>query len=251
MTVYLGVDLAWSPNARTGLAVVDDIGALAASTSLVSNEETDEFMRTHLKEDRVIAAIDAPLIVTNERGQRPCEREISRNFGRFHASAHTSNLSRPHFSPEPRGLSLAKRWNWSVDPADRLGPGSSAIEVYPHPAMVSLFGLERVIPYKYKRRRSVEARKTAFDVLFSHMEQHLGPTMKFSSNARWNVLKSQVAEANRQVDLDRVEDEVDGIFCAYLAWLWGQEDSDIVVFGDVETGYIVSPPAPSLASNGG
>jgi predicted RNase H-like nuclease len=83
------------------------------------------------------------------------------------------------------------------------------------------------------------------------MEQQLGPTMKLSSNARWNVLTSQVAEANRQVDLDRVEDEVDGIFCAYLAWLWGQEDSDMVIFGDVETGYIVSPPAPSLASNGG
>lgn len=223
---------------------------LKASTSVVSDDEIDDFICSHVKGDRVSAAIDAPLIVKNVTGQRPCEREISRNFQRFHAGAHTSNLSRPHFSPVPRGFALAKRWKWSVDPADRLGPGSSAIEVYPHPAMVSLFGLERVIPYKYKRRRSVEARKTAFDVLFSHMEQHLGPTMKLSSNARWNVLKSQVAEANRQVDLDRVEDEVDGIFCAYLAWLWDLEDSDMVIFGDVETGYLVSPPAPSQVPNG-
>jgi predicted RNase H-like nuclease len=144
---FLGIDLAWSSNARTGLAHVNSEGALTASASVISNEEIDEFIGTHLTADRVIAAIDAPLIVTNERGQRPCEREISRSFGRFHASAHTSNLSRPHFSPEPRGLALAKRWKWSVDPADRRGSSSSAIEVYPHPAMVSLFGLERVIPY--------------------------------------------------------------------------------------------------------
>jgi predicted RNase H-like nuclease len=224
---------------------------LKASISVVGDGEIDDFIFSHVQEERVSAAIDAPLIVKNATGQRPCEREISRNFQRFDAGAHSSNLSRPLFSPEPRGLNLAKRWNWSVDPADRLGPGSSAIEVYPHPAMVSLFGLERVIPYKYKRRRSVAARKTAFDVLFGFMEQHLGPTMKLSSNARWSALKNQVAEANRQVDLDRVEDEVDGIFCAYLAWLWDQEDSDMVVFGDVETGYIVSPPAPSQAPNRG
>lgn len=122
MTVHLGVDLAWRPNARTGLAVVDDTGELTASTSLVSNEDKDEFIRAHLTADRVVTAIDAPLIVSNPTGQSLCEREISRNFGRFHASAHTSNLSMPHFSPEPRGLGLAKRWNWSVDPADRRGP---------------------------------------------------------------------------------------------------------------------------------
>lgn len=243
MTIYLGVDLAWGQNARTGVAVVDHTGALKASASLVSNEEIDEFIGTHVTADRVVTAIDAPLIVTNSTGQRPCETEISRKFGRFHASAHTSNLTRPHFSPEPRGLSLAKRWNWSVDPADRRGLGSSAIEVYPHPAMVSLFGLERVIPYKNKQRRPVEARKDAFRDLFGYMERYLA-TMELSFNTRWGILKIMIAEASRPVDLDRVEDEVDGIFCAYLAWLWDQQDSNLVVYGDVETGFIVSPPPP-------
>lgn len=241
---FLGIDLAWGEKARTGLAILDDDGRLARSASVISDTEIAEFINYESHMTRLIAAIDAPLIVRNDTGQRPGEREIGKHFSRYHASAHTSNLKRPHFQPEPRGMRLARRFGWSVDPADRTTGANCAIEVYPHPAMVSLFGLDRVIPYKGKRRRSVTERQEAFMRLFDLMGYHLEDPLVLSSYSRWSELKDQVRDAPRQVDLDRVEDEIDAIFCAYLAWLWGQDATDLVVFGDVEAGYIVTLPAP-------
>lgn len=237
--------MAWGDKARTGLARLDGTGRLIDSTSVVMDEEIDNFLAIDHSVMRTIAAIDAPLIVVNETGQRPCEREIGKHFGRYHASAHTSNLKRPHFNPEPRGLRLARRWNWSIDPGDRLKPVNCAIEVYPHPAMVTLFNLDRVIPYKGKGGRSVPQRQAAFEQLFRLMGQYLEDPLQLTNNDRWNELQVQVTSAGRQVDLDRVEDEVDAIFCAYLAWLWGQESTDLQVFGDGASGYIVTFPPPT------
>ena len=47
--------------------------------------------------------------------------------------------------------------------------------------------------------------------------------------------------ASRQVDLDRIEDEIDAIFCAHLAWLWHHDRDSMQVFGDRATGSIVTP----------
>jgi Holliday junction resolvase RusA-like endonuclease len=41
-----------------------------------------------------------------------------------------------------------------------------------------------------------------------------------------------------------VEDELDAIVCAHLAWLWHHRRSSLEVYGDVDVGYIVAPPPP-------
>ena len=42
-----------------------------------------------------IAMVDAPLVVRNETGQRDCEREVGRRYGRWKVSANSSNLALP------------------------------------------------------------------------------------------------------------------------------------------------------------
>jgi predicted RNase H-like nuclease len=79
---FVGIDLAWGPRARTGLAVVDDAGRLVHSGAVRADDEIDEWLRTYVG-DVVVAAVDAPLIVPNETGQRRCETEISRAFWRY------------------------------------------------------------------------------------------------------------------------------------------------------------------------
>jgi predicted RNase H-like nuclease len=239
--VFLGIDLAWSNRARTGLAVVDDSGALIDSTSLRSDQDIDHWL------DRadwapVVAAIDAPLVVTNMSGMRPCERMVSQAFGAFGASCHTSNLSRPWFDP-PRGATLAERHGWDLDP-ERAGgiDHPVCIEVYPHPAMVTLFGLDRVIPYKGKSGRSVPFRQAAFRDLTRHLDGL--EELRLESSPRWAALCAAVEQATRQVDLDRLEDEIDAIFCAHLAWLRHSRREAMYVYGDIDTGYIVTPPPP-------
>ena len=84
-------------------------------------------------------AVDAPLIVTNPTGQRPCEREIGAVFGQvWRGRLSREHRRNPHFNP-PRAATLAAAFGWNTDPAHPGRPGApSCIEVYPHPAMVGL-----------------------------------------------------------------------------------------------------------------
>ena len=161
-------------------------------------------------------------------------------FGRFHAGAYPANRVSPLFDP-PRAETLADRFGWDPDPATAPGAGTSvAIEVYPHPAMVLLFGLATVLPYKAKRGRTSRA---------------CGPRSRAARPPRAGVRPDPAAHdvaalgrdpgrrgaAARIGELDRVEDEVDAVLCAYLAWLWGTGYPGMRVLGDVTTGYIVVP----------
>jgi predicted RNase H-like nuclease len=191
----------------------------------------------------VVVAIDAPLVVANATGQRPCEGLVSRAFGRFGASCHTSNLARRWFNP-PRGATLAADHGWTLDPSSVGDPQHpAAIEVYPHPAMVSLFDLDRVIPYKGKSGRGIAVRRAAFQDLLEHVGGIA--SLALASSDRWSAIGQAVDQATRPVDLDRVEDAVDAIFCAHLAWRWHHDRGSMQVYGDLQSGFIVTPPPPT------
>ena len=245
MTTYLGIDLAWAARAKTGLAALDEEGRLVASTSVVTDDEIAAFVDEH-GHGTAVAAIDAPLIVPNATGSRVPERLITQEFGRYNAGAYPSNRSRPLFDP-PRGETLCQRFGWDRDPGTPPGRDRSvAIEVYPHPAMVVLFALATVLPYKAKRGRGLEGLQTAFLSLLDHMEAACDEPLRLTSSPRWAQIRVAVASAGRVADLDRVEDEVDAVLCAYLAWLWGTGSPTMRVLGDVDSGYIVVPGSPTV-----
>jgi predicted RNase H-like nuclease len=242
---YVGVDLAWGERNRTGLAALDATGRLIESGTVRTDDEIAGFVGRS-PTDTLVAAIDAPLVVPNQTGRRPCEAAVSSLFGRYHAGAHPANRGNRMFLPEPRGARLAARLGWRLDPALRPQAGIKAcIEVYPHPAMVSLFRLDRVIPYKRKRGRDLPSLKLAYASLLSHMEHTCGAVLGLPESARWRRVRDTAAGAIRKRDLAQIEDEVDAIFCAYLAWLWATDPDRMTVIGDATTGYIVTPPPPT------
>lgn len=232
---FVGIDLAWGSKARTGLAVVDDEGRLVESGAVRTDDEIDAWLRAHVGEV-VVAAVDAPLIVPNETGQRRCETEISRAFWRHKIGAHSSNRGRVEFNP-PRAATLAERFGWSVDPAGNGAVGAPVcIEVYPHPAMVGLFGIPERIAYK-----SGPGRAAGFIQLIEHFPSIA--ELRLSESPRWVELSRIVADP-RPGDLTRIEDELDAILCAHLAWLWHHRPEGLKVYGSLEDGYIIAPPAP-------
>lgn len=254
MATCIGIDLAWGARGRTGLAVLDARGRLVASTSVVTDPEIDAFLAPYLGAD-VVAAIDAPLVVPNDAGSRPCERELGDVYRAYDAGAHPANRSRAYLDP-PRGAVLAERHGWAVDPAVPPAAGRPvAVEVYPHPAMVALFGLGLVLPYKAKPGRDLDSLRAAFGALLAHLERVAGPTLHLDASQRWAQLRLAVASARRKSELRVVEDEVDAILCAHLARLWVTDRERMRVFGDVETGYIVvpdrelAPPTPRSRRN--
>jgi hypothetical protein len=114
------------------------------------------------------------------------------------------------------------------------------IEVYPHPAMVGLFGLPERIVYK-----SGPSRAEGFAQLvrcFSSIDE-----LRLAEYPRWVKLSRIVADP-KPGDLTRIEDELDAILCAHLAWLWHHRPRGLKVYGSLEDGYIVAPPAPLRGS---
>jgi predicted RNase H-like nuclease len=104
-----------------------------------------------------------------------------------------------------------------------------------------LLDLDRVIPYKNKNGRTVDSLREAFLQLLSLMEARIAD-LQLPSSSRWLVLREIAVGAKRKVDLARIEDEVDAIFCAHLAHRWHRDarvGND--VFGDDAGGAIVVP----------
>lgn len=245
--MFVGIDLAWSSSNVSGLAVVDDDGALVASGTAVRDDEIDAWLRTFARRSSVVA-VDAPLVVTNPSGQRECERLVSQAFGKYNASCHSSNTGLAHLQVL-RGAELAVRHGWTVNPTHHGSPNEPAcIEVYPHPAMVGIFELGTVIPYKNRSGRPLEASREAFRELVRHMESLTN--LRLPANERWRTLTEGVGSATSKAALKTIEDEIDAIFCAHLAWLWGTTEGALQIYGDPGDGYIVAPAPPTHPASG-
>jgi predicted RNase H-like nuclease/tRNA(Leu) C34 or U34 (ribose-2'-O)-methylase TrmL len=236
--MFIGIDLAWGANGRTGMAVLDATGALVDSASVRTDAEIDGWLAS--RGPAAVIGVDAPLLVPNASGRRDAERLLGQAYARFDAGAHPTNRSRPWMDP-PRGLRLAERHGWSVDPAHRGSDRAPVcLEVYPHPAMVGLWELGRVIPYK---KGSFTDRRAGFERLLALLES-VEP-LRLPESPGWASIRARFAAAERLTHLDVLEDEIDAVFCAHLAWLWAERPGSLTVYGDLAGGYIVAPPPPA------
>lgn len=245
-TVHVGIDLAWGTTARTGVAAVDASGRLLGSATVVSDEELDAWLGD-LPGPIGVVAVDAPLEVPNATGARGAERELTSAYGRYGCGCHVANRSRPWFDP-PRGEVLAARHGWSLEPT-AVGAGAPvAVEVYPHAALIGLFALGRVLPYKAKARRDLATRQEAFARLVALLESvpELG-LLAGPGRADWAEQVAAVRAATRPVDLERVEDRIDAVLCAHLAWRWATDPASLHVYGGPGLGRVVAPPRPTHA----
>lgn len=244
MTVHVGIDLAWGTTARSGIAAVDAAGRLLHSATVVSDEELDAWLGT--LESIGTVAIDAPLEVPNATGVRACERALASAYGRYGCGCHVVNRARPWFDP-PRGETLATRHGWSLDPYDAAlhlrGGRPVAVEVYPHAALIGRFALGRVLPYKAKARRDLATRQQGLGTLVRLLESI--PELALSTSPDWQEQTSAIARATRPVDLERLEDRLDAVLCAHLAWWWATAPQDLHVYGRPGEGAVVAPPPPT------
>ena len=226
---------------------MDCDGAVTASATLVTDDEIVEWMAANSPGPAVVG-FDAPLVVTNATGRRRCEALLARTFGPQLAGVYPSNRSLPAFSDGGRACHLARRLGLALDPGSAAQRGCGlAVEVYPHSALVALFGLEVRLAYKSGRGRSVEARKTEMrrlaDLVVSM--EGLEPGMWARSGPRWSALFGAVPIAGRHVDLDRVEDELDAHVCAFVARLLAADLVDggarVRVLGEWSDGAVATP----------
>lgn len=232
---YLGIDLAWGPNGATGVAVIDAEARLLHVSTRRTDEEIDAALAPYVG-DSCLVAIDAPLIVRNPTGSRPAEKALSKDFRRFEAGTHPSNTTKAEFVDGGRAWHLARRHGLDVNP--RSGRARRAIEVYPHPATIVLFGLGRTLKYKHKQGRDLELLRSELLELMRHLESVV------TTDATWEALRRQVEQATRKSELRVVEDQVDAVACAYVGLFADRWPERTTTYGDLETGYIVTPALP-------
>jgi len=244
---HIGVDLAWGDNARTGLCAVDENGTVLGISTVRTDDEILGWMQA-CAPDSCLVAIDAPLVVENDTGQRACEALVARHFGRFQAYCHSSNTSKPYLAHGGRARRLADRLELDIDPASKAS--RRAIEVYPHTAIVQLFGLDRIIRYKNKPNRSMDSLRAEMTRLADHLEglDSAVPRLALHASAAWREIRSQVDTSARKSEIARVEDAVDACICAYTAVLADREPARVRVLGDLATGYILTPVTPEMAA---
>lgn len=253
--VFVGVDLAWAVDQRhTGIAVMEGgpagVRVTEISAGVHSLAGVTELIGRQLRQAMVVA-VDASLIVRNESGQRPCERAIGVAFGRFGACCHSTHRNRRHFDSGERLVQSLARVGFehglALMGAPR-SPGRWVIEVYPHPAMVRLFALQRIISYK---KGTIDERRAGLERLQRHLRGLTALGLQSSDELERVLCARPACRAGRE--LKQLEDLLDAVFCAYLAWhcwRWGGERNE--AFGDLASGYIIVPrPAAGVALSPG
>ena len=239
MTTFLGIDLGWYGK-PTGLASIRLEGSTLQLKSIARIQPAAEILdwiRAETEGSDAVAAVDAPLVIPNASGIRSAERELNREFRRFHAGCHAANLGRP-FAPNVLEFSrrlqeIGFRHGGAIGARQ---PGRYQIEVHPHAATIRLFGLPRIVKYKrgLRQARAAELRR-----LRRLMETRL-PLLE-------PAFSPHLPAVPRTGDLKPVEDQIDAVLCGYIAahwWYWGSGRN--VVYGNETEGYVVVPWSPTI-----
>lgn len=242
---FIGLDLAWSPrnnSAAVALESNDDHAAwIAYRDQLGNNAEVLAFLHESAGNGPALIAIDAPLIVPNAEGARPVDRQITRLFGRYGAGCYPAYRNRPGSCTRGEEIVAAlAQWGFIQDPyIQQRAATRSVFEVYPHPAMLALFHLERTIPYKARPSRSPASRRSALARLRDSIAslERGEPAMCSPSEVMDRDLNELHGMAHK-----RYEDLLDAVVCAYsayYAWYWGP--TGYQVYGNTIQGYILIP----------
>jgi len=257
---FIGLDLAWgakNPSAAVTLewnAATQSLMPISVAEMLTDDDSICGYIRGNDADGGgLIVGVDAPLDVPNETGERPVESILRRCFGKYQAGAHPANRSL--YKGDIRGERLAERFQNEHDLISHFhfmprDPNArNVIEVFPHPAMVVLFDLDKTLKYKLKKGRDTASRMAEFARFSEGLRslQNAEPTLdtpEWLHSPDWfrtNPIVTQSA-------LKRIEDTMDALVCAYVAayfWYWGEGEKCMVI-GDKATGYVVTPITPEL-----
>ncbi len=194
------------------------------------------------REAPAIVAVDAPTIIPNKTGTRLPDKLTHKYFGKYHAGCYPANQSLAFAQRTINfGLELEARGFTHAPQIEPQKLGRYQIEVFPHPAIVHLFNLNRILKYKKGR---LSDRYLELAKLLNYIHNFL-PTLQPSLRSMC-FCGSLPQEIPSTTALKALEDKLDSLICAYVAaywWYWGTERN--LVLGDRTTGYIIVPKKPT------
>ena len=230
----IGVDLAWGDRKADGMCAIESSSSQSRVIGFGYPQGDEQFLRvvTEISAGyaRVFITVDAPIVCPNRTGTRPVDRLTHRLFHREHAACHPANSTKCPRPPRIRRKleRLGFHTGWDLRSADKL-----VAEVYPHPAMVRMFRLMRIVKYK----KGTVAERSAEFARLQHLMRKL-----LREHFRELTLNTEARTVLAASWSKPVEDRLDALFCA-LTGLWHVRHrgrrSEII--GNLKTGFILLP----------
>ncbi len=248
MPTFIGLDLAWVSKNQSGICWLEgDSKENLRCTRLDVRPRHTESLANEIAsiDDQVLVTIDAPVRYTPERWS---ERALNSRFNRYKAGAHSAHAAwkNGYRAGIDLGNALESR-GFTCDPFELLRgerPKRSAVEVYPHTIHVRLFGLDERLPYKRRGNdRPVEFRQRVFQRYQRYLTELIGreaPGVLDSAEIRRLLDPENVKQRTTHVELNWIDDALDGVTCAMSAWMMWNEPERWEGIGD-QNGCIVVP----------
>ena len=243
MTTVLGIDAAWTAGEPSGVALVQRQASrwrciavapsYAAFTALAEGHAWDwtrpatgsapdipgllQAATTLAGEAVTLVTIDMPVSTSPIRQRRAADQAVSRSFGARWCSAHSPGPTRPG----ALGAELSRRFTELGYPvateATPVGTTHRLVEVYPHPALLTLLSRERRVPYKvgkastYWRGASIPERIGRLLDEFATIQRGLEPHIDAMA------IRLHCADDVKTLSaLKPVEDALDALVCCWV-----------------------------------
>lgn len=236
---FIGIDLGWRSQ-PSGLCCLEWIDGQLQLLDLDCKEAIADILtwidQSVKPDEPAIIAVDAPTLIPNATGSRLADKLSHKYFGKYHAGCYPANQNLPFAERTINfGLELESRGFAHAPTIEPQKLGRYQIEVFPHPAIVNLFNLERILKYKKgrlsdRRLELIKLQNYIIDILPS-----FSPPLRLCGSFLLEIPTTGVA-------LKAVEDKLDSLICAYVAaywWYWGEQRN--LVLGDSTIGYIIIP----------
>ncbi|MBD2771427.1 DUF429 domain-containing protein [Iningainema tapete] len=244
---FLGIDLGWKsqPSGLCYLKLIDGKLQLLDLERLDAIADILTWIDNCVQPDEpAIIAVDAPTLIPNATGSRLPDKLTHKHFGKYHAGCYPANQNLPFAQRTVNfGLELESRGYAHAPTIEPQKPGRYQIEVFPHPATINLFKLERILKYKKGRLSDRHSELLKLHNYITAILPTLQPPLCLCGSFLPPILTTGAA-------LKETEDKLDSLICAYIAaywWYWGEQRN--LVLGDRTTGYIVIPKLNTVSSS--
>lgn len=208
---------------------------LIESASLRAHEDILGFIARNRGRHGCIIAVNAPIMVENVGGRRPCDAMLDEHFSSHHIDEYQVNTVN---ASHPRTMGRAMmRMGFDPNP---MGEGDRVVETYNQATQIMLFDLERPVRLK---SGPVGARKDAVARFRETLHEKLGEAMPvlLDSPQLEELIEADLPSSNGS-RVGALEERLEATLCAYTAaFLDMRGPEDCAFLGDLRDGYVLLP----------
>lgn len=241
----LGIDAAWTAGQPTGVALIareagrwrcvalapsyESFHALAAGIPVDwgarhrgEPPEPQRLIETcrHFLDGRTpdVVAVDMPLATLPITGRRQADNDLSKRFYAYDCSVHSPTSARPGAIGETLYAGFAAMGYRLATHQQDTGALRSLIEVYPHPAIVQLLGLQKRLPYKVARSGRYWRNETPRPGIAARIDRLLSSfaMLRAALDGKIDGILLPASTPARLAQLKPLEDSPDALVCCWV-----------------------------------